>query len=157
MGKITNKQSGETGEQEIVDLIPCPNCGKKLMALPLNYPLYDVQCMGCSFRAQVKTNQSKPKSIVFGAGWQIMNKVLKSGLWLAPGGHIDKDEHLLQTLNREIEEELGAKERIKENIRSFLLTITPINNPVQACKEHLDIWYRFPTDGSEFNVDPRIS
>jgi hypothetical protein len=49
------------------------------MTLPPNYPLYDVQCTGCSFRAQVKTNQSKPKAVVFGAGWQIMNKVLKSG------------------------------------------------------------------------------
>ena len=79
----------------------------------------------------------------------------KSGLWLAPGGHIDKGEELMQTLNREISEELGVKDRIKNKIKPFLLTITPINNPVQPCKEHLDFWYRFPTDGSEFNVDPR--
>ncbi len=52
--------------------------------LPPNYPLYDVQCSGCSFRAQVKTNRSKPKSVVFGAGWQIMNKVLKSGYMTPP-------------------------------------------------------------------------
>jgi len=38
-----------------------------------------VQCTGCSFRAQVKTNHSKPKAVVFGAGWDIMEKVLKSG------------------------------------------------------------------------------
>jgi hypothetical protein len=49
------------------------------MTLPPNYPLYDVQCTGCSFRAQVKTNASKPKAVVFGAGWDIMEKVLKSG------------------------------------------------------------------------------
>ena len=84
MVKGSNKQSGKTGEQEIINLIPCPNCGKKLMVLPPNYPLYDVQCTGCSFRAQVKTSQSKPKSIVFGAGWQIMNKVLKSGFMTPP-------------------------------------------------------------------------
>jgi len=54
------------------------------MKLPPNYPLYDVQCTGCSFRAQVKTNKCKPKSIVFGAGWQIMNKVLKSGFITPP-------------------------------------------------------------------------
>ena len=82
--KLTNRESGNTGEQEIVDLIPCPNCGKKLMLLPPSYPLYDVQCTGCSFRAQVKTNQNKPKSVVFGAGWQIMNKVLKSGYMTPP-------------------------------------------------------------------------
>jgi 8-oxo-dGTP pyrophosphatase MutT (NUDIX family) len=79
----------------------------------------------------------------------------KSGLWLSPGGHIDNGESLMQTLNREIGEELGVKEKIKEEIKPFLLTITPIENRVQPCKEHLDIWYRFPTDGSEFNVDPR--
>ncbi|AKM83996.1 TPA: hypothetical protein DCZ46_01540 [Candidatus Campbellbacteria bacterium] len=79
MLKKSKKESGNSGEQEIVNIVPCPNCGKMLMKLPPNYPLYDVQCTGCSFRAQVKTNQSKPKSVVFGAGWQIMNKVLKSG------------------------------------------------------------------------------
>jgi len=58
-------------------LVPCPNCAKKLMSLPKNFPLYDIQCTGCSFRAQVKTNNSKPKNEIFGAGWDIMSKVLK--------------------------------------------------------------------------------
>ena len=49
------------------------------MKLPPNYPLYDVQCTGCSFRAQVKTNNSKPKDEIFGAGWEIIDKVMKSG------------------------------------------------------------------------------
>jgi hypothetical protein len=84
MRKITNKESGNSGEQEIIDFVPCPNCRKKLMALPPNYPLYDVQCTGCSFRAQVKTNRNKPKPVVFGAGWQIMNKVLRSGFMTPP-------------------------------------------------------------------------
>lgn len=79
----------------------------------------------------------------------------KSGLWLCPGGHIDRGESLMQTFNREIDEELGVKNKIQEKIQPFLLTITPIENRVQPCREHLDIWYRFPTDGSEFNVDPR--
>ncbi len=80
----TNRQSGDEGEKEVIQKVPCPNCGKKLMALPLNYPLYDVQCMGCSFRAQVKTNHSKPRGVVFGAGWEIMDKVLKSGFITPP-------------------------------------------------------------------------
>lgn len=54
------------------------------MALPINYPLYDVQCVGCSFRAQVKTNNNKPRDVAFGAGWQIMDKVLKSGFLSPP-------------------------------------------------------------------------
>lgn len=79
-----NKLSGDTGEQEIVDNIPCPNCSKSLMLLPPGYPLYDVQCTACSFRAQVKTNICKPKPVIFGAGWEIMNKVLKSGFLVPP-------------------------------------------------------------------------
>lgn len=79
-----NQESGDVGELEVVNLIPCPNCSKKLMVLPKNYPLYDVQCTGCLFRAQVKTNACKPKSKVFGAGWQIMNKVLKAGFMSPP-------------------------------------------------------------------------
>ena len=54
------------------------------MKLPRNYPLFDVQCTGCSFRAQVKTNNCKPKGVLFGAGWQIMEKVLKSGYMVPP-------------------------------------------------------------------------
>ena len=53
------------------------------MVLPPSYPLFDLQCSGCSFRVQVKTNRSKPKDEIFGAGWQIMDKVLKSG-YLVP-------------------------------------------------------------------------
>lgn len=82
--KTTNQESGKGGEKDIVNLVPCPNCSKKLMVLPANYPLYDVQCTGCLFRAQVKTNQCKPKAVLFGAGWQIMNKVLKSGYMTPP-------------------------------------------------------------------------
>jgi len=79
-----NKQQGDIGEQEIVGLIPCPNCSKKLMALPPNYPLYDIQCTACSFRAQIKTNNKKPAKEIFGAGWEIVEKVLKSGFLMPP-------------------------------------------------------------------------
>ena len=76
---MNNKEHGDIGEQEVVDKVPCPNCKKKLMLLPQNYPLVDVQCTGCTFRAQVKTVNSRPKNVLFGAGWEIMSKVLKSG------------------------------------------------------------------------------
>ena len=76
--------SGKQGEKEIVNRVACPNCNKKLLLLPPNYPLYDIQCSGCSFRAQVKTNRCKPKNVVFGAGWDVIDKVLKSGFIVPP-------------------------------------------------------------------------
>src|SRR3989344_8592651 len=76
--------TGDAGEKEVVKYVVCPNCGKTLMMLPPNYPLYDAQCTGCSFRAQIKTSLNKPRSVVFGAGWQIMNKVLKAGYMTPP-------------------------------------------------------------------------
>ena len=79
-----SQESGDAGEIEVVEKVPCPNCGKKLMVLPKNYPLYDVQCTGCLFRAQVKTNNTKPKPVIFGAGWDIIEKVMKSGYMVPP-------------------------------------------------------------------------
>lgn len=81
---INKKQSGDIGEQEVVALVVCPNCGKKLMTLPPNYPLYDIQCTACAFRAQIKTNSKKPAKEIFGAGWEIVEKVLKSGFLMPP-------------------------------------------------------------------------
>jgi len=79
-----NKQFGDEGEQDVVEKVPCPNCGKQLMLLPPSYPMNDVQCSGCNFRAQIKTNHSKPKSTIFGAGWDITEKVLKAGFMMPP-------------------------------------------------------------------------
>ena len=79
----------------------------------------------------------------------------KSGLWLSPGGHIDKGEELLGALNREIEEELGIKNHFKEAPSPFLLTITPINNRVQPGKTHYDIWDLMMTDGNNFSINPQ--
>jgi DNA-directed RNA polymerase subunit RPC12/RpoP len=81
---MSNKQAGDFGEQEIVGLVLCPNCHKKLMLLPQGYPLFDIQCTGCNFRAQVKTNASKPKKEIFGATWDVMDKVTKSGYFVPP-------------------------------------------------------------------------
>lgn len=80
----TKKQHGDDGEQEVIKLISCPNCSKILMGLPPNYPLYDVQCTACNFRAQIKTNNKKPAKEIFGAGWEIVEKVLKSGFIMPP-------------------------------------------------------------------------
>lgn len=79
-----NKISGNEGEKEVIKLVPCPNCRKKLMQLPDGYPMFDLQCTGCSFRVQVKTSNTKPKSEILGAGWDIMDKVTKAGFISPP-------------------------------------------------------------------------
>lgn len=81
---MNNKISGDLGEREVCELVKCPNCQNKLMTLPVNYPLFDIQCTGCNFRAQVKSNISKPKSEIFGAGWDVVDKVTKSGYLIPP-------------------------------------------------------------------------
>jgi len=82
---VNNKITGDKGELEVIKHVECPNCSRKLMLLPNSYPLYDVQCRGCFFRAQVKsTNGSKPHDVIRGAGWDIINKVLKSGVLVPP-------------------------------------------------------------------------
>jgi hypothetical protein len=72
------KATGDTGEQYIVDYASCPACGKKLMRLPPNYPLFDVQCEGCTFRCQVKA-AGRPQNQIFGAGWNVVYASLKDG------------------------------------------------------------------------------
>lgn len=79
-----NKEYEDAGEREVVEHVRCPNCGKELMLLPPNYPMNDVQCSGCVFRAQIKTIHSKPKAVIFGAGWDITEKTLKSGYMMPP-------------------------------------------------------------------------
>lgn len=77
----------------------------------------------------------------------------KSGEWLSPGGHIDKGESLLETLNREIHEELGVEKFFKVKPDPFLLTTTLIERDPRQCKKHFDVWHLMETDGSNFNVD----
>lgn len=80
----------------------------------------------------------------------------KSGLWLCPGGHIDKDESPRTTLRREILEELGIKIRVPKNTKPFLLTVTKIPTRTnQTCHKHFDLWYYLNTDGKNFKIDMR--
>ena len=77
----------------------------------------------------------------------------KSGLWLAPGGHVDKGELLIETVNREMEEELGVNLHLEKNVRPSLLTITEIKQDTRPCQRHFDVWFFIETDGKDFNID----
>ncbi len=77
-------RAGARGVIEVIQLIRCPNCRRALTELPTSYPLYDIQCTGCAFRAQVKSANSKPKEEILGAGWDVLDKVMKAGFIVPP-------------------------------------------------------------------------
>jgi 8-oxo-dGTP pyrophosphatase MutT (NUDIX family) len=81
---------------------------------------------------------------------------IKSGLWLFNGGHLDKNESAVLALNREINEEWGSSVKIGTINTPRLLTITLIDNPIQPCKTHFDIWYFLAFDSRSFNPDPNL-
>jgi 8-oxo-dGTP diphosphatase len=76
----------------------------------------------------------------------------KSGLWLSPGGHIEKDETLFDTLTREIKEELGMANPLPTHTKPQLFTVTDIIKDTRACKVHFDIWFFMPNDGKNFII-----
>jgi len=77
----------------------------------------------------------------------------KSALWLMPGGHIDPGETLLQTINREMKEELGVKDFFKTPPKPFWLSVTNIINDVRPCKKHFDVCHLVEVDATELAID----
>jgi hypothetical protein len=90
MARTESQKVGDKGAKDVVNTVKCPNCDHKMIELPKNYPLYDIQCKACYFRAQVKTSSSGPNAkgqfnkTPQGAGWGILEKVLKAGYQFPP-------------------------------------------------------------------------
>jgi hypothetical protein len=78
------QQIGEKGVIDIARRVDCPNCGEVMRPIPKNHPLFNIQCTCCSFRAHVKTSTQPPKSVLAGAGWDILTSVLKCGYMVPP-------------------------------------------------------------------------
>lgn len=73
--------------------------------------------------------------------------------WIFTGGHVDKGETLLQTLNREIKEELGIDAFYTTLPRPFLLTRKDIVNDGRPCLEHFDLWFRMDVAKENVRID----
>lgn len=78
----------------------------------------------------------------------------KADDWIPPGGHIEENEHPLETIKREIVEELDYK-LVNEKIELFDLTIKDIIDPKRTCKVHWDLWYLVYLNKVDFKFDKR--
>lgn len=66
---------------------------------------------------------------------------IKANDWIPPGGHIRFNEHPVDTVIREFEEELNYQ-IYKKQVELFNLSIKDISkNPRNPCKIHYDFWY----------------
>ena len=80
---------------------------------------------------------------------------IKSGLWLFNGGHIDKNETLRETVEREIDEEWGLNVSDLNIGAPAFISTAEIDNPTkQTCRLHLDIWHFIDVNKDTFNPDP---
>lgn len=79
---------------------------------------------------------------------------VKADDWIPPGGHIEENEHPVETVKREMMEELQFKVT-DEKIKLFDLTIKNINKPHRSCKRHYDFWYLIFMDKTNFVFDHR--
>ena len=75
---------------------------------------------------------------------------IKAGDWIPPGGHIKVNEHPVETVIREFEEELSHK-ITKNQIEIFNLTVKDVSgNPRSPCLLHYDFWYLVNTPKINF-------
>ncbi|PLX15328.1 MAG: hypothetical protein C0601_13185 [Candidatus Muiribacterium halophilum] len=71
---------------------------------------------------------------------------MHEGLWVAPGGHIEKNESPVEALKREIFEETGLK--IKDHSLKILLTF-----PEDGESPFGDVWYGYVYHIKDFSGD----
>lgn len=78
----------------------------------------------------------------------------KGNSWMPPGGHIDKNESPIETVQREWREELGRK-FTSERIELFDISIIHIDRINQTCKTHFDFWHLVHSELHDFLYDKR--
>jgi hypothetical protein len=75
---------GDEAERFVAASVHCPSCAGRLRQLPAGYPLFDVQCASCLFRAQTKRVKERPRSRLRGGSWSVVNLYLRTGQLLPP-------------------------------------------------------------------------
>lgn len=126
---ITNQQRGDAGERDVIRKVRCPNCGSKLQQLPPSFPIFDVQCTRCVFRAQVKSSNSAPRDEVFGSGHSVLSHYLKAGQIMPPlivNFRGDKNGRTRQSImlfpfltHRNIRRRVRGKRSVREGYKEF--------------------------------------
>lgn len=74
---------------------------------------------------------------------------IKAQDWIPPGGHIDKGELPIETVKREVFEELNYSVNLSQ-INMFDLSIKHIINSIHGCEYHYDIWHWIPIIKQDF-------
>lgn len=69
----------------------------------------------------------------------LMINHIKSGLWLPPGGHIEKNEDPIETVKREMQEELYTQAHFITS-NPFFITVTKTIN-IDAGHTDISLWY----------------
>jgi 8-oxo-dGTP diphosphatase len=79
------------------------------------------------------------------AGSVLLGDHRLSGLWLPPGGHVERGEHPLATARREAVEELGVTARLDAVIQGepFFLTVTETVGPPATRHVDVSLWFAF--------------
>jgi 8-oxo-dGTP pyrophosphatase MutT (NUDIX family) len=79
---------------------------------------------------------------------------IKAGTWIAPGGHVEPGEGLVETIFREVDEELGVACSLEQVSRPFLVTVKQIAvTRGRRCRKHFDVWHTIEVEG-ELVADP---
>jgi 8-oxo-dGTP diphosphatase len=68
---------------------------------------------------------------------------IKAGLWLPAGGHVEPGEHPVETVRREVVEELGVRAVFHPHPgeRPFFLTITETVGTVEQRHTDVSLWF----------------
>ena len=81
---MSTARAGFEAEAFVIENVPCPSCGHELRALHPGFPLYDVDCSRCLFRAQVKRILAPPRNRIRGASWDVLHHHLRTGQLIPP-------------------------------------------------------------------------